>query len=194
MNFLASWTLGAAIGFLVGIVLFAAFMIICWIQIFKKAKEPAWKIAIPVYNCYCQFKVANTDRLFWITISSCLSFYIIHAFVMALVGKADAAANPAGFWTDIGLRVAFYALVFAFFCLFNIRLGRSFNRSSGFIIGLILLHPVFIALLAFGSAQFAGYRGGLDDMKPVTGIWTCEGCGSEVPQYRNSCPQCGHVH
>ena len=183
MDFLTSWTTGALIGFIVGIGLLAAFMIICWVFIFKKAKEPAWKVLIPVYNNYCQFKVANTDRLFW-----------IHAFVMALVGDSDAAANPAGFWTDIGLKVVFFGLLFAFFCIFNIRLGRSFGRSSGFIAGLILLHPVFIAFLAFGNARFEGYRGGLDDMKPVTEIWTCESCGSEIPQYRSSCPQCGHVH
>ena len=194
MNFLSSWTLGAVLGFFAGLAVAAAFMIVCWVLIFRKAKEPGWKIVIPLYGNYCQFKIANTDRLFWIAISSALSYYIIHAFVMALVGEPDLAANPGAYWTDIGLQVVFYGLMFAFFCLFNIRLGRSFGRSTGFIAGLILLHPVFIAILAFGDAQFAGYRGGLDDMKPATGIWKCDGCGAEIPEYKTSCPQCGHVH
>ncbi len=35
-------------------------------------------------------------------------------------------------------------------------LAKSFNKSSGFGIGLFLLSPIFIPLLGFGDAQYSG--------------------------------------
>lgn len=35
-------------------------------------------------------------------------------------------------------------------------LARSFGKDIGFALGLILLHPLFMAVLGFGSAQYVG--------------------------------------
>lgn len=35
-------------------------------------------------------------------------------------------------------------------------LARSFGKDIGFAVGLILLHPLFLAVLGFGSAQYVG--------------------------------------
>ena len=37
-----------------------------------------------------------------------------------------------------------------------VKLGKAFNQSTGFIIGLIFLAPIFEMILGFGSAQYVG--------------------------------------
>lgn len=37
-----------------------------------------------------------------------------------------------------------------------VKLGKAFNQSTGFIIGLIFLTPIFEMILGFGSAQYVG--------------------------------------
>lgn len=37
-----------------------------------------------------------------------------------------------------------------------VRLGQSFNKSTGFILGLIFLTPIFLMILAFGDARYRG--------------------------------------
>ena len=38
-------------------------------------------------------------------------------------------------------------------------LAKNFGKGTGFAIGLILLSPIFILILGFGSAQFQGTKG-----------------------------------
>jgi len=40
--------------------------------------------------------------------------------------------------------------------LINFELAKVFGKSGGFAVGLILLGPVFLPMLAFGSAQYQG--------------------------------------
>lgn len=44
--------------------------------------------------------------------------------------------------------------VLAFFMIY--RLGKAFNKSTGFIIGLIFLTPIFLLILAFGKDRYYG--------------------------------------
>ena len=37
-----------------------------------------------------------------------------------------------------------------------VKLGQAFGKSTGFIIGLIFLTPIFEMILGFGSAQYVG--------------------------------------
>lgn len=39
------------------------------------------------------------------------------------------------------------------------RLSKSFGQGVGFTVGLVLLHPIFICILGFGSAQYLGPDG-----------------------------------
>ena len=41
----------------------------------------------------------------------------------------------------------------------NLRLAKSFGKSTGFGIGLILIPPVFLMMLGFGKAEFVGVDG-----------------------------------
>ena len=42
---------------------------------------------------------------------------------------------------------------------FYINLAKSFGKSGGFAAGLIFFGPIFLAILAFGSAQYIGPKG-----------------------------------
>ncbi|MBR3631096.1 MAG: hypothetical protein IKN55_11595 [Oscillospiraceae bacterium] len=37
-----------------------------------------------------------------------------------------------------------------------VRLGQAFNKSTGFIVGLVFLTPIFLLILAFGDARYRG--------------------------------------
>jgi hypothetical protein len=38
-------------------------------------------------------------------------------------------------------------------------LSKSFGKSAGFTLGLVLLHPIFALILGFGDAQYRGPGG-----------------------------------
>lgn len=40
--------------------------------------------------------------------------------------------------------------------IYDIKLAQAFGKGAGFIVGLILLNPIFLLILAFGSAQYQG--------------------------------------
>ncbi|MCR4645383.1 MAG: DUF5684 domain-containing protein [Oscillospiraceae bacterium] len=44
--------------------------------------------------------------------------------------------------------------VLAFFMIY--RLGKAFNKSTGFIVGMIFLTPIFLLMLAFGKDRYMG--------------------------------------
>ena len=48
---------------------------------------------------------------------------------------------------------------FVILILVYIGLAKSFGKGLGFGIGLILLSPIFIPILGFGSAQYQGAKG-----------------------------------
>ena len=37
-----------------------------------------------------------------------------------------------------------------------VKLGQAFGKSGGFIVGLVLLGPIFQMILAFGSSEYVG--------------------------------------
>ena len=44
-------------------------------------------------------------------------------------------------------------------CLIYDKLAKAFGKDTGFTVGLVLLNPIFMGILAFGSAEFVGeYR------------------------------------
>ena len=46
--------------------------------------------------------------------------------------------------------------------MFAIKLARSFGKGGGFAAGLIFLSPIFMLILAFGSAEYIGPNGEAD--------------------------------
>lgn len=101
-------------------------MIVAQWKIFTKAGEKGWKCLIPIYNMVVLFKIIGLSP--WL-----LLLYLLSA--IPVVG---------------GLIAVVLSIVSM------VKLGQAFNKSAGFIIGLILLGPIFELILAFGSSQYVG--------------------------------------
>jgi len=115
------------IGLAIGIL-----MIVANWKIFTKAGEEGWKCIIPFYNMYTQYKFTWNTKMFWIVFA--LSF----ASIIPLLGI-----------------IAGIALFVLQIMAMN-KLAKSFGQGGGFTVGLIFLNPIFLLILAFGSAQYVG--------------------------------------
>lgn len=58
-----------------------------------------------------------------------------------------------GWWTVL-LLIPYLNLIFAIIVMLD--LAKSFAKGVGFAIGLILLSPIFMCILGFGSAEYQG--------------------------------------
>lgn len=56
-------------------------------------------------------------------------------------------------WMFLLMFVPFVGYVMPF--IFMYKLGKAFGKSAAFCVGLILLSPIFLAILAFGSSEYA---------------------------------------
>ena len=136
---------GAAMGaMLIVYIAVAVLMVIGMWKMFAKAGRPGWGAIIPVYNLYLLVEIAGKPWWF---------------FLIMILG---------GFIPFVGPIVS---LVFTI--LVMIGLAQSFGKGTGFTVGLILLQPIFILILGFGSAKYLGNTpataacGGGDDVPPV---------------------------
>lgn len=117
-------------------------------KIFNKAGEPGWKSIIPLYNTYTAFKISWKTSMFWIWLAATV-----------LTGFFDGLNENGG-----GI-LGILSFIFGIVCLiilivFEIKMAKSFGKGIGFAIGLIILNPIFILILGFGSARYLGPEGG----------------------------------
>ena len=111
-----------------------------------KAGEPGWKSLIPVYNGIVLYGKAWEVKWFWIT----FLFTFLTYFANSLA-KQGIAATPM---TVLALAAGMVGAVLLF--LFNQRLAAAFGKSKGFGVGLWLLNPIFMLILAFGASTYIG--------------------------------------
>jgi hypothetical protein len=129
-------------GFMIFILAFAVFAIICQWRIYTKCGEPGWSCLIPIYNMYVMCKMVKRPELFK---------YFLIAFAVYFVGAIAMAMSPG-----IGgllLAVGAIGILVVYIMIFN-ALSAAFGQGAGFTVGLILLSVVFMALLAFGNYNY----------------------------------------
>jgi hypothetical protein len=95
-------------------------------QVFTKAGQPGWAAIIPIYNLYILLKVIG--RPWWWLLLFLLG-------VIPFVG---------------------WIAVFVIGIIIAIDLAKSFAKSTGFAVGLILLNFIFIPILGFGESRYVG--------------------------------------
>lgn len=97
------------------------FIIIVNWKMFEKAGKPGWAAIIPIYNIIVLFEIIGYK---W--------YYIFLLFlgVIPFIGQV--------------------ALIL-FIISYSIKLAKSFGQSAGFGIGLWLVNPVFVAIIAFSK-------------------------------------------
>ena len=88
---------------------------------------------------------------------------------------------------------------------FYFDLGKSFNKSFGFDLGLLFLNPLFIAILGLSEDKYLDGKYGKRDNFVLGGIGlftdtqakrnvagTCPNCGAELVSGANYCRKCGY--
>ena len=103
------------------LIAFLVFIIIVNWKLFVKAGKPGWASIIPVYNTIVLLDIIGYK---WYYI------FLFFASVVPVVG---------------------YVVVLLFNITYSIKLSKSFGQEVGFGIGLLLLYPIFAAMLAFGK-------------------------------------------
>ena len=106
------------------LIVVAVLTIIANWKIFTKAGEAGWKCLIPIYNIVVLFKIAGLSPL-WV-----LGYL---AAIIPVVGAFVAAG------------ISIYLMI---------SLGKAFGKSTGFIVGLVLLNTIFTLILGFGSSEY----------------------------------------
>ena len=113
-------------------------------NIFTKAGETGWKSLIPIYGDYVSYKIAWQTSYFWLS------------FILGIVASyiASANLNESMFLSLIVILLKIALTVINI--MYCVKLARAFGRGIGFAIGLILLQPIFLLILGFGSDQYYG--------------------------------------
>lgn len=113
-------------------------------NIFTKSGEAGWKSLIPIYGDYVSYKIAWQTSYFWLN-------YIL-GILLSYVSNANLNESMFLSLIVILLKIAL-TVINIMYC---VKLARAFGRGIGFAIGLILLQPIFLLILGFGSDQYYG--------------------------------------
>ena len=185
---LNGWIASSSIALLWSTLCFGIITLIAWSQLFRKAGEGWWKIFIPFYGVYTMYKISNSVRLFCGMLETTLFLFISTRVVTSLSVAADAEQNGVYVFFLI-LTLVLLVVELVLWCWLMVKTAHAFDKSTGFAIGLILLYPVFILILAFGKSRHIAYD--VTTVKDGKAIWVCPHCGSENIEARGSCLQCG---
>ena len=113
-------------------------------NIFTKAGEAGGKSLIPIYGDYVSYKIAWQTSYFWLN--------FILGILLSYVSNANLNESMFLSLIVILLKIAL-TVINIMYC---VKLARAFGRGIGFAIGLILLQPIFLLILGFGSDQYYG--------------------------------------
>lgn len=113
-------------------------------KLFKKAGIPGWKSLIPIYNIYLMFKIVGMPVI-------CIIPYITYIVLNCIY---DDYTNMSDIIFIIILVVDIIYIILDI--IKEIRLGKVFGKSKLFILGLILLSPIFEIILGMGKSKYVG--------------------------------------
>ena len=111
---------------------------------FTKAGAPGWAAIVPFYNIYTQIKLCGPDSMFF----AWLGCWVVD-FILTLIQRMIGGGAFIGFLAFIAGAALFVVNVFALY-----KLAKVFGKGIGFTVGLVLLQPIFIMILGFGSAEY----------------------------------------
>ncbi len=126
--------------FLLCVYIFSA--IIEW-RIFTKAGEPGWKALIPFYSIFVSHHIAGMHHAWFVAE---IIAWIIET-VLELVPNIPA-------WVEDPFTVFTFLFTVVSEIVHMSLLGDRFGKKTPFKVGMVLLPPVFLPILAFGSAAY----------------------------------------
>jgi hypothetical protein len=109
----------------------------------------ALALVATVFYIVCYWRVfSKAGKPGWLAIIPLVNFIVL----LNIVGRSA--------WWLVLLLIpgvdAVFILIFSLVIYWD--LGKAFGKGAGFRLGLMFLHAIFIAILAFGSAQYVGAR------------------------------------
>jgi hypothetical protein len=127
-------------------------------KMFVKAGEPGWKVFIPIYNVYVEYKIAKKPNLFWMTLGAGIVSFIAGIIMVAsgasaMLGSGTSGAG-AGFVIGALLAIAASIVVLVAQIQVSIALAHAFGQSTIFGVGILLIPVVFIAIIALGDSTY----------------------------------------
>lgn len=161
---------------------FVVVEIIAWCKLFRKAGIHPGKFFIPVYGQYLAYKMAGCAKLYFVQLGISAVYGIVGIImsfnlnttrrVLTANGKYRyvTSTNEGALTAYIVVAVIFIIATLVISIIYNIRLGRAFGKSGGFLVGMVLLTPIFQCILGFGDAEYQGVKG---DYAPA-GRETCD--------------------
>ncbi len=120
-----------------------------------KAGQPMWKGWIPIYNSYMMYKISWAGSIYFLFL------------ILAIIPNALYFGN-AGLVKEYPIEVGiamliFYCVVAILHIIASYKLAKAFDHGVGFCIGLILLHPIFMYIMAFSKCKYTRVWVPLDD-------------------------------
>ena len=133
-------------------------------KIFEKMGEKGWKAFIPIYNIYVLSEHIWERKLFFAyLILSVLS--TARGFIPEL-DILDIITNPIWFLLAfVGIFIVIPVIILDF--MLCAAVSREFGRKIGTTIGLFFLNFVFIPILGYGEAEYAGAPDDTNDAEEV---------------------------
>jgi hypothetical protein len=145
--------------------------IIAWCKLFRKAGIHPGKFFIPVYGQYLAYKMADCAKLYFVQLGISAVYSVVGIILSFNINTTSRVLTSSGRYryvssTNEGALTA-YVIVMVIFIIailvisiiYNIRLGRVFGKSGGFLVGMVLLTPIFQCILGFGDAEYQGVKG-----------------------------------
>ena len=136
--------------FFVVILVIIIVMVVAEWRLFQKAGKPGWHSLIPFLNTYDLYEFVWNQKIAYVAMVLSLASSL-------LSGYSEANEDVSGFLGLIMSLVGIVSLVLGLIALY--RLSTSFGHDVGFFVGLLLLSPIFLCILAFGKSQYIGPGG-----------------------------------
>ena len=109
------------VGFIFLMLAIVIFLIVATWKMYEKANKPGWAAIVPIYNIIVLFEIIG------------YKWYYIFLFLVGIIPVVGQAAS------------------LLFTISYNIKLAKSFGQEVGFGIGLWLLNPIFVSIIAFSK-------------------------------------------
>ena len=120
-------------------------------KLFRKFGEKPWKSIVPYYNTYIMYKRTWSKRSFWI-------YFLTSTLFTVAQNASNSLAHhfPSSSWKTLIILAALPFGIIATVCsiLYTFRLSEAFGKGKLFSVGLLVIYPIFIAILGFGSSRY----------------------------------------
>ena len=157
-------------------------------KLFEKAGEKGWKALIPFYSTYIHCKIVGISPWWILIVFGTL-------FLETLFQMSDSTVFVV-LATIFGL--LYYVVAIYFAIILAVSTARSYAKSTGWAVGLVLLAPYFTFALGVSKAQYVGATPMND---PILGSTVnnnasgntkfCPECGAKIDADSKFCPKCG---